>query len=197
MIINATKGNTSTLVIWPMTLILEHLSKSFIVVLSHSYVCLSVISLTGWHKRTVQLNYLPYGYGIYINTLRLEWNERYFIDGIYHIIRTHVHLWCHFNEFFLVHNGTLWVKAIAWYRVGPKLLPEPMVTQLTDAHMFHWASLRKYTKVVIGYVAIFYDNLWHGKAFCINGLLLWESIGHWWVPSQRVSSEVLLCNRCG
>ena len=35
------------------------------------------------------------------------------------------------------------VEVMAWHRKGDKPLPEPMMTQFTDAHMRHKASMSK------------------------------------------------------
>ena len=46
-------------------------------------------------------------------------------------------------------NNSALFQVMAWQWIGDKSLPEPMVTQLTDAYMRHQASL---SYVYYGYV---------------------------------------------
>ena len=40
-----------------------------------------------------------------------------------------------------IDNKSTLVQVMAWRRTGDKLLPEPMLTQFTDAYMSHTASM--------------------------------------------------------
>ena len=40
-----------------------------------------------------------------------------------------------------INNKSAFVQVMAWRRTGDKLLPEPMMTQLTDAYMRHQGEM--------------------------------------------------------
>ena len=40
-----------------------------------------------------------------------------------------------------IDSKSAWVQVMAWRQTGDKPLPEPMMTQLTDAYMGHLASI--------------------------------------------------------
>ena len=41
-----------------------------------------------------------------------------------------------------IDNKTALVQILAWQRTGDKLLPEPMLTQFTDAYMWHLGEMQ-------------------------------------------------------
>ena len=44
-----------------------------------------------------------------------------------------------------VDNKPVLVQVMAWCRTGDKLLPEPMMTQFTDAYMWHLGEMSNWT----------------------------------------------------
>ena len=52
-------------------------------------------------------------------------------------IRIYIHISLKFVPASLIDNTSALVQVMAWRRVGDKPLPEPMITQFTDAYMRH------------------------------------------------------------
>ena len=79
----------------------------------------------------------------------------------------------------LIDNKSALVQAMAWYQIGTKSLPQPMMTKILffyDVTRLHWVKLPEYQETCYWHTYVFYLKY---PVFALKYLKIWITLREW------------------